>query len=361
MSGMQRHRAGATRLMAVALAAFGLVSACERPPTDETQIGYRGTGMELVKNPRMEAALKAAQLGAIPDIYPPVEPIGETAGEVYENVQILGDLDVAEFDRLMFAITAWVAPPEQGCNYCHNPENLASDDVYTKVVSREMLKMTWEINNGWDIHVGETGVTCFTCHRGQPVPGQIWFENPGPKMAGGFAADRAGQNIAGAETVAFASLPYDPFSSFLASNDNPIRVQGQTALPPGGDKNIMDTEWTYGLMMHMSDSLGVNCSFCHNTRAFYDWTQSSPQRITAQHGIAMVQALNEAHLAPLTSVFPEARLGPLGDVAKVNCATCHQGVNKPLYGTSMLMDFPVLAAPPAKPLDQEAKAEVEAP
>jgi mono/diheme cytochrome c family protein len=26
----------------------------------------------------------------------------------------------------------------------------------------------------------------------------------------------------------------------------------------------------------------------------------------------------------------------MGDVAKVNCATCHQGAYKPLYGASML-------------------------
>jgi photosynthetic reaction center cytochrome c subunit len=45
----------------------------------------------------------------------------------------------------------------------------------------------------------------------------------------------------------------------------------------------------------------------------------------------------------------------LGDVAKVNCATCHQGLFKPLYGASMAKDYPELqgeihhaAAPPAE-------------
>ena len=36
------------------------------------------------------------------------------------------------------------------------------------------------------------------------------------------------------------------------------------------------------------------------------------------------------------------RLGVLGDVAKVNCATCHQGVFKPLYGESLAKDYPEL-------------------
>jgi photosynthetic reaction center cytochrome c subunit len=48
-------------------------------------------------------------------------------------------------------------------------------------------------------------------------------------------------------------------------------------------------------------------------------------------------------------VFPQERLGPLGDVAKINCATCHQGAYKPLYGASMLKDYAEygrLAPPP---------------
>jgi photosynthetic reaction center cytochrome c subunit len=41
----------------------------------------------------------------------------------------------------------------------------------------------------------------------------------------------------------------------------------------------------------------------------------------------------------LTPVFPANRKGPEGDVYKVNCATCHQGAQKPLLGVSMLKDY----------------------
>jgi hypothetical protein len=44
----------------------------------------------------------------------------------------------------------------------------------------------------------------------------------------------------------------------------------------------------------------------------------------------MSRQLNVDYLVPLTAVFPANRLGPKGDVAKVACGTCHQGVNKPL-------------------------------
>ena len=119
------------------------------------------------------------------------------------------------------------------------------------------------------------------------------------------------------------------------------------------DHSIKQAEWTYALMMHFSNALGVNCTYCHNSRAFGDWTQSSPQRTTAWYGIRMVRDLNVDYLTPLTGVFPAYRLGQAGDAPKVNCTTCHQGIYKPLYGVSMVQNFPelthstVLAASPA--------------
>jgi hypothetical protein len=59
----------------------------------------------------------------------------------------------------------------------------------------------------------------------------------------------------------------------------------------------------------------------------------------------MVQALNTNYIEPSAVALPEYRLGPLGDAAKINCTTCHQGVYKPLYGANMLEDFPSLKQP----------------
>jgi photosynthetic reaction center cytochrome c subunit len=86
----------------------------------------------------------------------------------------------------------------------------------------------------------------------------------------------------------------------------------------------------------------VNCTYCHNTRNFASWTEAPPQRVTAWHGIRMARDLNNAYLEPLTPTFPAERLGPKGDVAKVNCATCHNGAWKPLYGAAMAKDHPEL-------------------
>ncbi len=234
--------------------------------------------------------------------------------------------------------------PTQGCTYCHSQENLAYDTVYTKIVARRMLQMTQHINADWKNHVGGVGVTCYTCHRGNPVPLNIWFNQgpTAPAQLGGMAETNIGKNLA-TPVAGLSSLPSDPFTPFLEQS-NEIRVIAHQALPGTDRSSIKQTDWTYSLMMYFSTSLGVNCDYCHNSRAFTDWSQSTPQRVTAWYGIRMVRDLNNNFLDKLQGVFPKGRLGPTGDAPKLACATCHQGVYKPLYGVSMLGTYPELAA-----------------
>ncbi|MCK7575063.1 MAG: photosynthetic reaction center cytochrome PufC [Chromatiales bacterium] len=341
-------------LPAVAVVASVVLLGCERPPPETVQLGYRGVAMEQNYNPRLlEASLKEN----LPlESLPAAAPGGPKVSDVYENVQVLGDLSVAEFTRTMVAVTTWVAPKE-GCNYCHVPGNWASDDIYTKVVSRRMFEMTRAANSDWKQHVAVngTGVTCYTCHRGNPVPKYVWVTDPGPNQPSGVTP--TGQNYA-SKTVAYAALPLDPYTPFL-DQANEIRVIGQTALPAGNTTSLKQAEWTYGLMMQISDSLGVNCTFCHNSRAFYDWQQSTPQRTTAWHAIRHVRDINQNYIWPLNDVLPASRKGPYGDPFKVGCMTCHQGAYRPLYGAQMAKDYPALYA--EDPAEAEAVTAEAAP
>ena len=323
--------------------ALAAMSTWERPPIDSTQTGYRGTGTVQLDNPRTEA--KLAELNQPWESYGRVEPGGPPAGQVYENVQVLGNLSQDQFDHLMLSITSWVSP-EEGCAYCHNEENLAADDVYTKIVARRMIQMTQAINAEWSDHVGGAGVNCFTCHRGQHVPQYVWVNEEHQRQAtGGFAASRNNQNLA-TEIAGFSSLPYDALERLLTRDDSEIRVAALDALPTTeGGVSIQHTETTYSLMINMSQGLGVNCTYCHNSRAFWDWEQSSGARVTAWHGIEMAQNLNEEYLIPLASELPDHRLGPKGDAPRVMCATCHQGLPKPMYGANALEDHPELGGP----------------
>jgi photosynthetic reaction center cytochrome c subunit len=319
-----------------ALAMLAGSSGCSPPPVESVQRGYRGLGMEQLYNPRQIAASVVANKAPTPP-GPPINE-GAPASSVYKNLQVLGDVNIGEFTRLMIAMSQWVAP-DQGCAYCHDVANMGSDALYTKVVARRMLQMTQQINSQWKSHLANTGVTCYTCHRGQAVPAYIWFRDDGPKQAM-FAGNRAGQNWP-APMVGLTSLPFDPFTPFLLQA-NEIRVVSTTALPSGDRKSIKQTEWTYALMMHISQALGVNCTFCHNTRSFAEWDASTPQRGVAWYGIRMVRELNNNYLVPLAGTLPANRHGPLGDGPKIDCATCHQGAYKPLYGAPMAVDFPEL-------------------
>jgi photosynthetic reaction center cytochrome c subunit len=334
------------RLLGCLLGAAVLLAGCERPPVDSVQTGYRGTGIAQIYNPRTLAA--QAELNAVPDMAPParVRANAPTAGAIYENVQVLGDLSIAEFGRTMDAITAWVSP-EASCAYCHIEGNFADDSKYTKIVARRMLQMTQHLNGQWRHHVGDSGVTCYTCHRGQPLPTNLWFRPLEGTRGANFIGQRNGQNRPAPE-VALSSLPSDPFTRYFSDPQaaEEIRVAGVHALPmPTSTVSIQQTESTYALMMHMTRGLGVNCTYCHNTRSFSSWDDSPPQRVTAWHGIRMVRAINGEYLDPLSGVFPEVpagRLGPTKDAAKVNCATCHQGAYKPLYGARMAEHYPAL-------------------
>jgi outer membrane protein OmpA-like peptidoglycan-associated protein len=330
----------ARRLLAMSLAGgMVILAGCE--PTDSVQWGYRGNSMtQLYKPGRLNELVKLNEIPP-PEPSDPYDPTFPMATEVHQNVQVLTDLNALEFARLMNALSTWIAP-EEGCAYCHNPENLAEDSKYTKLVARQMIKMTRDINANWSSHVVQTGVTCWTCHRGQAVPSDIWFTAPKPKTpSSGLTGWKGGQNLAGVANSGYSSLPYDPLTPFLLEETD-VRVQGTEALPYGNRQSIKQTEWTYSLMMYISQSLGVNCTYCHQTRAMGRWEESTPQRVTAWHGIRMVRNINQEHLVPLLDLYPQERLGPLGDAPKAACATCHKGSYKPLFGFSMLDDYPSL-------------------
>ena len=68
------------------------------------------------------------------------------------------------------------------CNYCHfldkKPDTLIfdRDDRAEKEIARKMIRMTADINKNY-FQFNETvtaaeiqAVTCFTCHRGEPMP-----------------------------------------------------------------------------------------------------------------------------------------------------------------------------------------------
>jgi photosynthetic reaction center cytochrome c subunit len=315
---MTRMFPGATRWLVLGACSLA-IAGCEAGPKDSVQTGYRGTGMDEFWD-RSDLTRKVDQVAAhIPEPVPPAPP--PTAGpSPWKNVQVLTDISPAELTRTMLAMSTWVAGTGN-CAYCHNLADPSADTlpggtpIYTKLTARRMLRMVRDINGNYSAHVKNTGVTCYTCHLGKPVPQSVWFFNGNPNQVERYFLDRSA-----------------------------VRVQTHSVLftPNENRSSVKQTEWTYAVMMKMSSGLGVSCAHCHNSRAFYSWQEAPPQRVVALLGADMVRHLNYTYLLPLNTLLPASRLGPMGDAPKALCATCHNGAYKPLYAYQMAKDYPAL-------------------
>ncbi|MGK7755821.1 MULTISPECIES: photosynthetic reaction center cytochrome PufC [unclassified Roseovarius] len=332
---------------AAVLVAAWLVSADKSSAVDSLQTGPRGTGMSVPEFKSELAARDPGIEGYMAMRSDPVVPQGgeELAGDARENVPPgLEGLTVENYDRLLAAMQQWTGIPD-----------LFEDmDSYQTSVGYTMIAMTQNLNENWDAHVNanaEVGVTCYTCHRGQPVPTDVWFNiSPVNERVEGWGAV---QNRV-TPLSSYTSLPSDALQTYLVDGDS-IKVhdlESRVEGVPGVDgyPGIQHTERTYAFMNYISNSLGVNCVFCHNSRAFYDGAQVTPQWATELLGIQMVQELNNDYLIPLEGLLPEHRLGPkYGDAPKAACRTCHKGYQKPLQGTNVIQDWPELATTSGKP------------
>ncbi|AHM03483.1 Photosynthetic reaction center cytochrome c subunit [Roseibacterium elongatum DSM 19469] len=316
--------------------------------TDSMQTGPRGTGMHVAE---FVSDLEAGD----PTIagYFTSEPVvptadSERAGDVIEGAEpLLADLSVENYNRLIEAMRSWTGIPdllEPGL------------DNYQTTVARRMIQMTQNINQNWAAHVqanAEVGVTCYSCHRGMPVPNNIWYRvSPVNENVAGWSANQNRVTMASN----FTSLPSDYLEHYLIENEegfyNDINVHdlASRVQQQPGDPLIQQTERTYAFMNYISNSLGVNCTFCHNTRAFYDPGQVTPQWATATLGITMVQEIIAEYLLPLQDVLPEERLGPVyADMPLAACRTCHQYEQQPLNGLNVIRNWPELAVLDGEP------------
>ena len=342
--------AGSAVFVAAMIVAWGQPFA-----TTSQQTGPRGTGMHVQEF--------VSDLAIYPDVdgYVTSEPVlptagSQLAGDALEGVPpSLANVTVENYERLVEAMRAWTGIPD-----LLEPGN----ESYQTQVAYSMIEMTQNINQNWAAHVqanAEVGVTCYTCHRGQPVPNNVWFNTRGMDEDGWIGVNantRGWPAIQNRVTMVsnYTSLPSDYLQHYLLLNEeggyNPIVVHDLASRVENmpGDPLIQQTERTYAFMNYFSNSLGVNCVFCHNSRAFYDPSQVTPQWATASLGIIMVQEQLEQYILPLEGVLPAERLGPLyADVPKLACRTCHQGEQQPLNGLNVIRNWPELAVVDGEP------------
>ena len=275
---------------------------------------------------------------------------------------MLTDVSAAEFMRLQQAITNWVSP-KQGCAFCHNTENWASDEKATKLAARRMFEMTRYINSAWAGHVNPAGVTCYSCHRGQPVPAEVWWPQV-PRPAHSFAAKS--EEWRDASPTVYGFFPDAGFAEYYLQ-DNPVAGISQSALRTNDVGAQVVNARIYEMMMQMSVQIGVNCGYCHASRAFQDWSQSTPMRWTGYYSLRLIRDLNRNYLLPFAKIIPQQRAlehptslpviaanerGQQPGNALLTCETCHYRLPKPMNGANMVKDYPgLVGTDPPSPMD----------
>jgi photosynthetic reaction center cytochrome c subunit len=326
-------------LGAAVFGAIALVSLGQPFETKSMQTGPRGTGMsvpEFVSEVTAPDPDIAGYVGA-DDITE--EDIAGVSDAALSNVPpALEGIPQERYAQLVAAMRSWTGIPD----LMEDPDN------YQTQVAYSMVEMVQSINENWIGHVQSNavvGVTCYTCHRGEVVPSEIWYRsgNTVEYMEGwGGVQNRV------TPVSQYTSLPSDYLEAYLLDygrigvHDLEPHVDAKPT--EQGYPTWQDTERTYALMNYVSNSLGVNCLFCHNSRAFYDPAQVTPQWATEQLGIGMVQEINNDYLVPLEDVYPPERLGPVfADAPKAACKTCHKGYQQPLQGLNVIDDWPELA------------------
>jgi Photosynthetic reaction centre cytochrome C subunit len=89
----------------------------------------------------------------------------QVAEDVYKNIKVLRGTPADAFNQAMHLVSGALGVD---CEYCHLEKDRVSDEVKKKDIARDMMTMTADLNRR--MFKGEEVVTCYTCHRGHPIP-----------------------------------------------------------------------------------------------------------------------------------------------------------------------------------------------
>lgn len=92
-------------------------------------------------------------------------PATKTAAQEFKNIQVLKDIPADQLIPTMQFIGASLGVE---CDFCHAGRDKDKDDKETKKKAREMMRMTFAINQ--NSFSGKREVTCNTCHQGSIHP-----------------------------------------------------------------------------------------------------------------------------------------------------------------------------------------------
>ncbi|MEP7237679.1 MAG: c-type cytochrome [Ferruginibacter sp.] len=129
----------------------------------------------------MKSFKKLKVLGVLATfIFIGIAAVKQPVNEKFKNLQVLPkNITADSLDKIMDGFNAMLGVD---CKYCHVRDKKADtlmfdkDDKSEKEIARNMMRMTMDINKKY-FQFNETvtadqvqAVTCYTCHKGQPMP-----------------------------------------------------------------------------------------------------------------------------------------------------------------------------------------------
>ena len=105
------------------------------------------------------------------------------AEQVYKNIQVFKG---APAGRILMVMNMFARTLGVDCSHCHVGNEFERDDRAAKQTARKMLGLVGSISQ--EIYKGSTPVSCYTCHKGQPMPALLPpAKGGGDRKSGGMA------------------------------------------------------------------------------------------------------------------------------------------------------------------------------
>lgn len=233
-----------------------------------------------------ETIQKSKTDAATEEIHIPAGKGNLPAEEVFRNIQVLRGRPASRLPEIMKSLNRQLGVQ---CSYCHAAGKWQNDQMPATKTTRGMFRMTRSIREKY--FDGREVVSCWTCHRGRPKPG-----NGASEVSAGLA------NLPRERRQLIESI--DPGPDKNKSSEQAYQnIQVLNEMPAAGMARTMAV---------FTVALGVECSHCHLADQWDD--DDKPAKQTTREMIQMVTGIKQT--------FAETQ-------GSVTCWSCHRGNLKP--------------------------------
>lgn len=212
------------------------------------------------------------------------------------NVQVLAGMTSAQIWTYMQQYVS--AALGVGCQYCHNLQNFASDEYPQKIAARNMLYLVSDVNAEYIVNLPNwrgNYVQCTTCHNNAPnnlesvgvqfiksVPDILVTVDPLDEN-GVAITDPALKPEALRQPISLQdSVLYYIYNYFVWKPFDPAVPEsgrGALALTYDGGRTQEQVTINQNVMNYQAWSLGVGCTYCHNSRNFVGYELETASNI----------------------------------------------------------------------------------